>query len=78
MMPQLLTVLEALIAKPTYRYFCELASNKLDHDGAPPELPDYRYCCARVCLRGNNKIFDCCCWLVAGLRNGFPLNAMRL
>lgn len=78
MMPQLLTALEALSPKHIYRYFGELASEKLDHDGVPPELPGYRYCCARFCLRGNNKVSDCCSWLVAGLYNDFPLDAMRL
>jgi len=35
MMPQLLTVSEALSANHTYRYFCELASTQLDYDGIP-------------------------------------------
>lgn len=35
MMPQLLTVPEALSTNHTYRYFCELASSQLDHEGVP-------------------------------------------
>ncbi len=34
-MPQLLTAPEVQAATRTYRYFCELASSQLDHNGVP-------------------------------------------